>query len=260
MFQLRTAVNPDSLYADGTCIAESEAMTFLEFVIVYLACGAPFAVEHLLCSAAGSSAFKGLSATAHLVIWPVDLILKLSRVINFNFVSPLNSPITNKTTFSPSSSASKRRELSCLMSDAATDQNLGRFNELLERYSGLARLRLDISDSSTHTIPEVAQVTGHPEPRTAAACYNRRNAAAVGRHLLGARDEFLRLLRGLSADSPEPETMLLLALDFTSDFDPEAVKLISLMMREQFEAEASSERESVDRSRFDRRAVVDEPF
>ena len=258
MFQLHTAVNSTALYGDGTCIADPLAMRLLEFLIVYLACGAPFAVERLLGPANCSIFLKGVSAAVCLIIWPADSVLKLSRVLNSSFVSTVNSSDTNIFVYSTADSAAKRRELNCLMSRAKQDHDLGRFKELLERYSGLAALRTDISDCTIHTTPEVIRVSGHPAPQTAAACFNRRNLAAVERHFQGARVEFLRHLSGLSEDATESELMLASAFDFVSGFDPEAAKTITRVIRERAVSRTSSDTGSAGRPRLGPSTIADQ--
>jgi hypothetical protein len=218
------------LYGVGTSLANLKAMSFTEFLIVYLACGSPFAVERLLARSETLSIGAFLEIASHLVGWPIVLLLRLSRVIASDFVSQYS-----KTNIELDSDCAawddSRRELSCLLTDRHPKLSVLQVRELLERYTGLASLARFQSVGSVPITNELFRVVKHPSPVLAAVCVSRRNGTVIQRHFRAARSEFLDLVNAVvdltgSADSLLLET----ARGFVVEFDPIAAEHISLMI------------------------------
>lgn len=195
-------------------------MTVTEFLIIYVSCGAPFAVERLLSGVRSSPPWNAVISALYLALWPVLVLVKLIRVIRSHFVSHKNAACSNTSNSSALDTRCKYRELAVLLQDAGVEHSIRQIIELLERYQGLAALSIVSSNGSSNYDFELAHITNHPSPSIAAACHNRRNALTINRHFLAARNEFLEMLWKATANSKSKEPFVKLAMEFAEKFDP----------------------------------------
>ena len=201
-------------------------VTFTEFLIVYVSCGAPFAVACLLSGDDSNRLRSAFVSTLCLTTWPAFLLAKLIRVIKSRFVSHKNAETSGRSIFAATATRSTLRELADQLQAAGVKQPSRQIKDLLERYSGLASLLVASKCGSYDYDCELALLSNHPSPAVATACVNRRNIALINRHLLSARHEFLELLETATAELKSQEPILNFAIDFVEQFDPDATSLL----------------------------------
>lgn len=151
-------------------------MSLVELVIIYLACGAPFAVFKATSRDANASTKWLVFATA-LIGWPVFAALLIMRRVRT----------------ASSSHEAAIEQLRVQMETAAFPDNeiqgVFDFRETFYRFVGLSNAVNEPEPDKPGT--ELFEIGGVGSSETAARCLARRNRIRLHRHYLKARREFM---------------------------------------------------------------------
>jgi hypothetical protein len=156
----------------------------LDIVIVYLACGMPFAVYRFALSGAGATETAVTSIRAGF-LWPLDggrAVVKRLRLASEVLSRPGIETI--------------RSEMEALFAQEIPQFAIYQFREVFERYSSLAR-----ASNSPVSSPVAASfhVSGVQLTPTAEACLRRIAQARIERHTASARREIIQYIAASSS-------------------------------------------------------------
>src|SRR3954447_15397451 len=154
-------------------------MNFANFVIVYVACGMPFAVYRFVLSS-NDTAGTALRSFSAALLWPIDggkAAIKRLRSASRSLARPRIDNI--------------RFEMEEFL--AQTSPNLRRFEfrEVFDRYAGLAG---SAGANASTGYSELYRICGEGLPPAAAACLDRTFRARIDGHTAAARRELVEYL------------------------------------------------------------------
>jgi hypothetical protein len=189
------------LAAPGTQIAMLEvAMMWLELITIYLAIGAPFAVN---LGWSANPAFAYRKALLALFVWPLIAIRRLLKWLQ----TEVSAAGSDHEPFGPEEQAQRAVQLSLtalsralpLLTSAATAEQLWQQCRLaLEKYTGLTSEALHLSEIEPlgSRATELYTLAGRQgaDVALAARCLQRRNARLLKEHQMIARQEFQQAL------------------------------------------------------------------
>ena len=160
-------------------------MLILDIFVIYLACGAPFAVAAFLKPETRSGLHHVLTSFGSLVYWPLLLPSLIPRTREAG-VSKMNSRNDSGV---DSTEALLRAALVDHWLTAFGTVDLVAFRDSLERYSALSR------ELQAGQVPaaenELSSIAGHPDPELSQICQVRRNRRKLELHRTYARSEFI---------------------------------------------------------------------
>lgn len=163
-------------------------MELSEFIIIYLACGAPFAVYRATSGSRRNIASKWLGVVLAITIWPfiaVETVLAHFQTIKAGYESPLE-------------------DIRVRIEEAAFPdkqmQSVFEFRETFYRFVGLAQART--CTRSAKAADEIFTISGLSPAPAAPHCLARRNRARLERHFELAKDDFLSTIAELAGSSP----------------------------------------------------------
>lgn len=146
-------------------------MGFIDLVIVYLACGAPFAVYRATGSRSVSFGSLGMDVSIGLFLWPI---------LGIRLLSGLDHPRKRRAKRKPDVRIERiRSQLETFALKDARPETLFRFREAFYRLAGLSTASRQRTDRKPF---ELFEVSRHPDASLATACLARRNARRVIRH------------------------------------------------------------------------------
>ena len=206
-------------------------MNLYDFLIIYLACGAPLGVYYFLQN-------RKL---------PEFKRLRLKTVLIFLFWMPFACRVLRKSEFLQNAFNNLFGKASAL--DANTEKNIYALRKLLEKIYLESNLKLSIYEvreildryagltlecQFEHTNSQIARtengifnISRHKNARLAEICLERRNRKRLLFHQTEARRDFLSFLKELFDSAAEPETLKNAAIDFAAVLnDTEAQKAI----------------------------------
>jgi hypothetical protein len=199
-------------------------MTILDILIIYLACGSPFAVRNLMAARGKPTLTNILRSTALALYWPVLIPSAIKRVIARQKVSDAQS---SDLVYSPADSifaesVALRRSLENEGHTIFGEAELSKFRNCIERYIGISAAITGNFDSGPPTRSELFEISGNTDEAVAHACLSRRNRQRLETHQAIARSEFLDAIFRLDAAGSKTaiETGIELAHS-VSDFDGE---------------------------------------
>lgn len=190
-------------------------MTYYEFLIVYLACGAPFAVYFYLQNRdrleTGQFWLKTILA---FIFWiPISIQLfqnyfKSKKFSRIQFDSAGGSDSIESELFS------LQRNLESLILKSKFELSLFEIREIFDRYVGLT---IELSDANQQTaIPEneIFTITKVQNPEIASLCNQRRNLKRLSFHHKLASNDFSDLIAELHRQKKFSQEMCSLLLEF----------------------------------------------
>lgn len=149
-------------------------MDYIDLVIIYLACGAPFGVYELTITRRGRNvALHGVSA---ILFWPAYTVRHLNA-----FFDP-------DTRLRHEARRIRIGLEEAAMSNASSSE-VFEFRQVYEQLTGLAAARAE--RAGTH---DLFAATGHPDPDLASICLARRNRIRIDFHLERSKQDLLRLI------------------------------------------------------------------
>jgi hypothetical protein len=162
-------------------------MTILEIVIIYLACGSPFAVGRLLRKEKYFGLQNVLSSIGSLFGWPL-LVPDIARHI-------LNRPAIDEDYsldgHSPDSDLSEiRKSLEKEWFGAFGETDLIRFREELERYVNIS-LAISRAEQASSPEFELFDISSHADSEVGKTCLSRRNKQKLEVHQTASRTSFV---------------------------------------------------------------------
>jgi hypothetical protein len=191
-------------------------MTFLNLLIIYLACGSPFGVYQLTRDSGTTTSADRLLVIASFLFWPIFLVILL-----YERLSPTKVSSRDRI-------EKIRCEIESLAFGNGSTSSLFEFREVFYRYAGLVEASSATADSVSVELFEISQ---HDKSATASKCLSRRNREKVEFHKTIARNEFVDLISGLiSLESSHGPKVLSLAVDLATELndDPATDELRTL--------------------------------
>lgn len=160
-------------------------MLILDVFVIYLACGAPFAVAAFLKPQQPTGFIDVLTSFGTVIYWPVLLPSAIRRVAYLR-VSTMYSPEMPQA---DSSESRLRAMLAAHWSAAFGNDGLVTFRDSLERYAALCRELQGVPMPDGEN--ELGSIAGHPDPELNSVCQERRNRRKLELHRTYARSEFI---------------------------------------------------------------------
>ena len=179
-------------------------MTFINILIIYLACGSPFGVYQLTRVDAPRSSSELITAAAAFILWPVFLIrFVIERLSSHGFVS-------QKHRIEQIRAGLERSGLRD--SDTAS---VFEFREAFYRYAGLAGAA---ADDKTMADPagELIAISGRKLDTASSNCLSRRSREKVEFHLVQARNDFVEMIANMASDQRSHAEIVTLGIELTN--------------------------------------------
>ncbi len=170
-------------------------MTILDFIVIYLACGSPFAVHRLVVKTMVPSIQLFASASLRLIVWPVFALWALKSIIQGTRISR-----DLLTTDTERQLLEIRTKMEGILSTADRGGPSFEFREIFDRYTGLAGATSEHMASPAYEIYEIAN---HPNPEAANACLTRKNRSLIDLHMGRARTDISNFVRSSTASGTD---------------------------------------------------------
>lgn len=191
-------------------------MNLTDFLIIYLACGAPFGVYYFL-----QNRTKFVSSK----LW-------LNTFFNFAFWIPIAFRLLRENKFLNKSAAAKfdteqgldatqekklnliQKQLEQILQKSSLKISIYEFRETIDRYIGLTFANKSHSRKGSLADKEFFRISENENVELAAICLYRRNQKRLSFHHIGARQDFLHFINHLSEFSSDKKTIGNLAVEF----------------------------------------------
>jgi hypothetical protein len=199
---------------------KASLMNLYDFLIIYLACGAPFGVYYFLLNRK-TPKFKHLrlKSVLNFLVWipfAYQLLRKsdiLRRVFNKTFAqNPALDADAEKNIYAI------RKRLEKIYLESRLKLSIYEAREIFERYAGLTlECQFEhINSQTAQTKNGIFEITGHKNAELAAICLNRRNRKRLLFHQTEARRDFLHLLSELFDYGSDLENLKTAAIEFAT--------------------------------------------
>lgn len=210
------------------------SVTIFDIVIIYLALGAPIAVDRFLGDAGNGASRLGRAAVTGL-FW-IFLIPAFSHRYFKNVLrrrEQIGNSFRQEDPMIPLT-----RYVDLVSRTSGSYPGVFPLRDSVERYLGVARLLRDSREANEIECGALFEITSHPDPVTGSVCLDRRNRSLIARHHRDAADELIRICDKIAQGSDHP---LKVTDGFRSVFeatgDAKAIKRLSAM-RKKFEEPA----------------------
>ncbi|MFT3745036.1 MAG: hypothetical protein QM785_12175 [Pyrinomonadaceae bacterium] len=168
-------------------------MNFIDLIIIYLACGSPFAVFQATNRQKGRAGVNWPRVAASFFLWPAFAAILLASKLFPNEAS-------KKAEFQ-SRIEDIRLDLEQAAFAEASISSLFDFRETFYRFAGLSEAADEVQPS--RSTAEIFDVTGHNNKALATRCLGRKNARKLAFHRTAAREEFVGLISQLTLSSSD---------------------------------------------------------
>lgn len=162
-------------------------MDLVELLIIYLACGAPFAVYRATSKSAQPESLHWLGIVGAFSAWPISAVMLLWRRLDKK-AKPARHEIE-----------AIRQQIEDAAFDGNETQSLFEFREVFYRLAGLADSLSENTETSLGT--ELFDIAGQHDTVIAARCLARLNRGRLLRHYADARHDFLNTIAELAEGS-----------------------------------------------------------
>jgi hypothetical protein len=191
-------------------------MNLVDFIIIYLACGAPFGVYYFL---------QSRNKTESPIIW-LKIFLTFFFWIPFAFLfvrqflasdENLHSNYYLTSAFEVKDEGNIyliQKEIEKKFSESRLDFSLFEFRETLERYVGLTLANQETFTKVSEREKEIFRIAENSNIELAANCLHRRNRKLLAFHQTEARQDFLQIIRKLSGSMTDKKNLESLAIEF----------------------------------------------
>lgn len=156
-------------------------MSLIDLIILYFACGAPFAVYHFL---------QNHNRIKSFIIWMLWIPYSI-RLFHKKVTSKLNF---DKNSVSDSEIEKIQKEIEQIMFENETNFSLFEFREIFERYVGLTLTKKQKQNQVGENETEIFRVSKHENVKLGAICLNRRNQFKLKYHQTLACRDFLKII------------------------------------------------------------------
>ena len=181
-------------------------MATAEFIIIYLACGAPFGVQYLLDSTDRPILHTIAGVAARFLAWPIGAALMLVNL--FTAVPQFDRGGDNPDGDALARVRSKF-ESQIMLSDRST--SIFEFRDVFLRYTGLAE---SIGDrESSPGVSELFRVAGHHDERLAGSCLQRKVVSKLEYHRERSRSEFSLMIESILSETDDRNEIVSLAVE-----------------------------------------------
>lgn len=202
-------------------------MNLTDYLIIYLACGAPFSVYYFLQNRTKSVSSK---------LW-------LNTLITFAFWIPIAARLLRENKiFSNSVSAEAiqekklnliQKQLEKCLQESSLKISIYEFRETIDRYIGLTLANQIHGEKISVAEKEIFRISENENVELAAICLSRRNQKRLSFHQTGAQQDFLHIINKLSEFSERKEIIGNLAVGFVKTLnDLEAKNQLEKMFME----------------------------
>lgn len=177
-------------------------INFNDFIIIYFACGAPFAVHFYLQNRKTLSPAKlRLNSFLTMTVWFPYAVRLLHENITGRILSYRLSAMDQASAESKLRIDEIEKEFSKILLNNETGISLFDFRETFERYVGLtvAAAEVNLHNEINNSEKELFRVSGHEFVEMGAKCLHRRNQNRLRLHQNLARTDFLRIIGDIYA-------------------------------------------------------------
>ena len=170
-------------------------MNWIDFTIIYLACGAPFAVYYFLQNKTVGSSVSWLLNCLVLLLWlPFAIFLLTKNRQNFFSFNFFNKSLT--TTENGQQIYLYQKQIEKVLLESDLDISIFDFRETAERYAGLTLAAQ--CEPGKDWGQEIFRVSGAEQLELGTICLQRRNRKRLAFHQSEARRDFLQIIERLT--------------------------------------------------------------
>lgn len=183
-------------------------MNLTDYLIIYLACGAPFGVYYFLQNRTKSVSSKlWLNTLITFAFWiPLAVrLLRENRILN----NSVNAEAIQETRLNLI-----QKQLEKCLQESSLKISIYEFRETIDRYIGLTLANQNNGEKISVTEKEIFRISENENVELAAICLYRRNQKRLSFHQTGARQDFLHIINKLSQFSERKEIIGNLAVEF----------------------------------------------
>lgn len=203
-------------------------MNFSDFIIIYLACGAPFGVYFFLQNRTKLKSFTlWLNSFLTAVVWFPYAFRFLHTFVTGMFLKFKFSKIIKSDLLRKRRIETFEKKFAQMLRSAETGFSLFDFRETFQRYAGLTQTFQTVIDwnETGENEKEVFRAAGHEKVELAAKCLHRRNLKRLQSHQSLARTDLIQMLCKLDSQLPDSGDFRRLVTEFVQDLnDVEAQK------------------------------------
>lgn len=187
-------------------------MNFTDLIIIYLACGSPFAVFQATNREKGRAGVNWQRVITSFLFWPFFAASALANKIFPN-------EARKKAAFQ-SRIEDTRFDLEQAAFSGESISSLFEFRETFYRYVGLSEAADEIQ--SARSTAEIFEISGHNNKSLATRCLARQNTRKLSYHRSAAREEFVRLISRLTKPTADRIEIASLALELAGHLHDQA--------------------------------------
>lgn len=184
-------------------------MKLIDLIIIYLACGSPFAVYQATNRQNGQTGINWMRVFSSFLFWPAFAI---SSLIN-RFI--LNE--TRRKAALQNRLEDVRLEFEQKVFSGESIASLFEFRETFYRFIGLSEAASEARSGKANA--EIFEISGHHNKALASRCLARKNKRRLAEHRSAAREEFVGLIARLAAARPDRVEIVSLALEIAGHLD-----------------------------------------
>lgn len=191
-------------------------MNFYDFIIIYLACGAPFGVFYFVNHRRWES--RVLIQTFLITLFWLPFAFRLLK--KFIDRKPDNTLLSKQEILRDEKITDAKKNLERIFLKHAPKLSVFELREIFDRYIGLtlARENHDGSDSENSLVFKVA---GNQNFELASKCHQRRNRRLLSFHQTLAGEDFLKLISEFVSQFPDDEEIKIFSLKLVRLLDDE---------------------------------------
>ncbi len=178
-------------------------MNATDLIIIYLACGSPFAVFQATTREKGRSGVNWARVMMSFLFWPVFAITLLAGKI-FPNEARSKAEFQNRL-------EGLRLDFEQVAFAGESISSLFEFRETFYRFVGLSEAADEVQ--SGRSTAEIFEISGHKNKSLATRCLARRNTNRLSIHRAAARDEFVDLISRLTVTASSRIEITSLALE-----------------------------------------------
>ena len=191
-------------------------MNLTDFIIIYLACGAPFGVYYFL---------QSRNEVESPIIW-LKIFLTFLFWIPFAFLLFRQFLVSNENLHSNHYLTSVfetedegniyliQKEIEKKISESRLEFSLFEFRETLERYVGLTLAHREAFTKVSEREKEIFRIAENSNVELSANCLHRRNRKLLAFHQTEARKDFLHMIKKLFGSMTDKKSLEYLAVEF----------------------------------------------
>ncbi len=201
-------------------------MNQTDFLIIYLACGAPFGVYYFLQNRRKNTSLFWLKTIFTFVVWLPFGVRLFRKKVTFDRSQSL---MVNKE----KSLNSIQKQIETILLETNLQISIYNFREIFERYIGLTLANSGESKNTIETEKEIFRISKSSNTELAAICYHRRNRKRLFFHHTLARQDFLNIIAKIAELNSARNKFGSLAVEFVKILDDtKAQKTLEKMFAE----------------------------